>query len=78
MSFRDEIETLVLTFSYHADEQGAYQICANEILKMIEKRIDSIIHAKVSKHHVDQYSWESRNIDEIVGLLREVKKMLLK
>jgi len=43
MSLRDEIETLVLTFSYHADEQGAYQICANEILKMIEKRISEEI-----------------------------------
>ncbi|MDF2736222.1 MAG: hypothetical protein K0S93_78 [Nitrososphaeraceae archaeon] len=55
---------------------GNDKITTDEIISKIEKRIDSIIHAKVSKSHVDQYSWESRNIDEIVGLLREVKEIL--
>jgi hypothetical protein len=41
-----------------------------------EEIITKIIREKVAKSHVDQYSWESRNIEEIVGLLREVKQRL--
>lgn len=43
MSLRDEIESCVLTFSFHADERPTpYKICTNEIIKKIEKRIDEL------------------------------------
>ena len=42
MSLRDRIEAMVLTYGYHADEQGAYKICTDEIIKEIEKRIDGL------------------------------------
>ena len=49
-TLRDNIESCILTFSYHVDEKGAYKICANEVIKEIAKRIDQIKEDNISCH----------------------------
>lgn len=72
-SFREEIQSVLDYISEYGLDCEPY---TDKILKLIEKRIDSIMQSKIIKHHKDQYSWESRNIDEIVGLFREIKELL--
>ena len=43
MGLRDQIESRVLTFSYHATEYGAYKICTDEIIKIINEWLDTRI-----------------------------------
>jgi len=80
MGLRDQIESRVLTFSYHADEQGAYKICTDEIIKTItewlDERIGQLRFFEESVDNNKEYRFNSKRSDKKMARIALQNKRL--
>jgi hypothetical protein len=82
MSLREEIYNYIWTFDHIKEEKFAIDEChlmTDTIIKLIEKRIDSIMQREITDSHhfeIQQRKNDLSTTDAIVRICREIKEML--